>query len=208
MIDMRCYLLAVGILCGAAATATAGPPGWSRGQQELSISYEECLVRAPAALKAEGFKIDHEAGDFVVGLKDVHTAVIICSPAPASKMLVHIVVASNGEGGGSEREKLQARMDKPSAPTPAGDPLAGTWTWAYAPPDHPLEVHGTVTLKADGTSDDSHGNAGTWKRSGTTITLTWPSLKSVDTLVLSSDGKVMTGTNKDGWNIKGTKTGK
>jgi hypothetical protein len=106
-------------------TPQGQPPGWSRGQQNLSITYDECMRRAPAALQAEGYRRDDQpGGNFAVGIKEVHTAVIICSPAPDAKMLVHIVVASNGDGGGVERQRLQAQMERPG---PAARPGSLTW---------------------------------------------------------------------------------
>src|SRR5713226_6904250 len=78
-------------------------PGWSRGQQNLAIGYDECVRRMPAALQAEGYRRDDQpGGNAAVGIKNVHMAVIICSPAPDARMLVQIVVASNGDGGGAE----------------------------------------------------------------------------------------------------------
>jgi hypothetical protein len=110
---------AAGTLDSFAPQAQA--PGWSRGQQSLAISYDECVRRMPAALQAEGYSKDpNSGGNFVAGSKAVHTAVIICGPAPEAKMLVQIVVASNGEGGGRERQQLQAQMDQPSASSQAG----------------------------------------------------------------------------------------
>src|SRR5690349_6534850 len=90
----RYSLVSVAILMATTSAMQAqSAPGWSRGQQNLAISYDECLRRMPAALQAEGYRVDHVAGDFAVGIKQVHTAVMICSPAPEQKMLVHIVVA-------------------------------------------------------------------------------------------------------------------
>jgi hypothetical protein len=67
------------ITCGLVGAALAQQaPGWSRGQQDLAVGYGECRKRATAALKAEGYRIDHDAGAFSVGIKDVHTAVISC----------------------------------------------------------------------------------------------------------------------------------
>jgi hypothetical protein len=104
---------AAGTLDSFAPQAQA--PGWSRGQQILAIGYEECVRRMPAALQGEGYRIDYNAGNFAVGIKGVHTAVIMCNPAPDAMMAVNIVVASNGEGGGRERQQLQAQMDRPGA---------------------------------------------------------------------------------------------
>lgn len=108
-------------------------PLWSRGQQNLAISYDECVQRMTAALQTEGYRKDgNSGGNFVAGYKGVHTGVIICSPAPESKMLVQIVVASNGDGGGRERQCLQAQMEQPGAsrcerPIEAGRPGSLVW---------------------------------------------------------------------------------
>jgi len=196
--------LTIALLLFAASAAQAQAPGWSRGQQNLSITYDECLRRIPLALQGEGYRIDNISGDFGVGIKNVHTAVIICSPAPESKMFVHVVVASNGEGGGIERQRLQARMEG-NAPSSTGDTsIVGVWTWAYAPPGQQPVDHGTVTASADGSVKSSAGDSGSWRRSGSSITLTWTN-GSVDTLNLSSDGRVMSGTNNAGWSVRGTK---
>ena len=91
-------------------------PGWSRGQQNLALSYQDCVGRMSKALQAEGYGQDpNSGGNFVAGSKGVHTAVIICGPAPENKMLVQVVVASNGDGGGRERQCLQAQMEQPGA---------------------------------------------------------------------------------------------
>lgn len=108
----------------------AQAPGWSRGQQNLAITYDECMRRAPAALQTEGYRRDDQpGGDFAVGIKGVHTAVIICSPAPEAKMLVHIVVASNGGGGGTERQRLQSQMERPSTGGGGGGAWTGNWIY-------------------------------------------------------------------------------
>ena len=189
-------------------TAQGQAPGWSRGQQNLAITYDECMRRAPAALHSEGYRIDYNAGNFAVGIKGVHTAVIMCNPAPDAKMAVNIVVASNGDGGGRERQCLQAQMERPGSGCGGGNTgndSFTTWTWAYGTPGPPLEVHGAVKLYADGRAWWSgDGRSGTWRRSGNQIVITWPQHNSVDTLYLSGDETVMTGTNRDGWNIRGT----
>jgi len=109
------------VFLGTATASFAQAPGWSRGQQNLAISYDECVRRMPAALQAEGYSRDaNSGGNFVAGIRGVHTAVIICSPAPDARMLVQIVVASNGDGGGRERERLQAQMERPGSGQPPG----------------------------------------------------------------------------------------
>ena len=108
--------------CMLAPPSLGQAPGWSRGQQLLSITYEECIRRAPQALQAEGYRIDHSAGNFSVGMKSVHTAVIICNPLPDAREVVNIVVGSNGDGGGCHRERLQAQMERTTPTTPMAPP--------------------------------------------------------------------------------------
>lgn len=103
----------IGIVCLPASSLQAQAPGWSRGQQLLAITYDEGIRRAATALQTEGYRLDYSAGAFSVGIKGVHTAVIMCNPAPDSRLTVNIVVASNGQGGGEERQRLQMRMDNP-----------------------------------------------------------------------------------------------
>lgn len=104
-------LAALLILASVHPAAGQSAPGWSRGQQTLAISADECLRRARAAIQSNGYRTDYNAGNFVVGIKDPHTAVVICSPGPAANVFVQIVVASNGPGGGVERQRLQAAME-------------------------------------------------------------------------------------------------
>src|SRR5580765_1425767 len=109
-------LLCAFMICASAHSSLAQAPGWSRGQQNLALGYDECVQRMSVALQAEGYNKDsNSGGNFVAGTKAIHTAVIICSPAPEAKMFVQIVVASNGEGGGRERQCLQAQMERPGS---------------------------------------------------------------------------------------------
>lgn len=116
------FALVLMTLHGSPAFAQSAP-GWSRGQQSLAISYGECLNRARHAIQNEGYRTDYNAGNFVVGIKSVHTAVIICDPVTASKMSVQVVVASNGPGGGVERQRLQAEMALTVAAVPPAAPV-------------------------------------------------------------------------------------
>ena len=168
----RRFALVCGVLLIAAAPMLAQAPGWSRGQQTLSISYDDCVRRMPAALQAEGYRVDHTSGDFAVGIKQVHTAVIICSPAPEQKMLVHIVVASNGEGGGRERQCLQAQMDQVGA-SRCGGSAAGTGDvhWVYRDGG----FTDNQVFHPDGTAG-SEGNRearATWKIEGNEMVVRW-----------------------------------
>ena len=113
--------LVMGTVVALVAVAHAEAPGWSRGQQELPITWEECVKRGNAAMQAEGYRID-QPSPFVVGIKGNHTALIMCNPSQNAKQWVNIVVASNSEGGGSERQRLQARMEGQSPAQPPGPP--------------------------------------------------------------------------------------
>jgi hypothetical protein len=162
-------------------------PGWSRGQQNLAISYAECLRRANQAIQNEGYRTDYAGGNAVVGIKSVHTAVIICSPAPDAKMLVQIVVASNGEGGGVERQRLQAEMGRSVTTSSRGcQTPVGSWAWWNG---------GTVTFADDGSARHPSGAAGQWQRMNDgSYHVHWgPQLNTDDYFVLSADGMSMPG---------------
>lgn len=168
------------LVCFSAQVMYSQAPGWSRGQQSLTLSYDDCVRRMPAALQNEGYREDpNSGGNFVAGSKGVHTAVIICSPAPESKMLVQIVVASNGNGGGRERQCLQAQMEKIGKYNDCGS--AGTGGNTFASPN------GIRWLYQDGNFSDrqvfySNGNASsdsnasakaTWRIEGTELVVRW-----------------------------------
>jgi len=110
-----CFFTCLLIISIPERSVAQSAPGWSRGQQSLPIGYDECVNRAYRALEAEGYRIDNAAGgSFAVGIKGFHTAVIMCTPGADGKTTVNIVVASNGDGGGTERQRLQARMEQQS----------------------------------------------------------------------------------------------
>jgi hypothetical protein len=80
--------------------------------------------------------------------------------------------------------------------------LVGNWTWAYAPPGQEPQVHNTVIFNSDGTFTSNQGS-GKWVRSANQVTMYWPA--STDDLTLSADGNTLTGQNKDGWKVRGTR---
>src|SRR5262249_55258692 len=69
----------------------------------------------------EGYRIE-QPSPFAVGNKGEHTALIMCNPAPSNMTWVNIVVASNSEGGGVERQRLQARMEGQTPPQQPAQP--------------------------------------------------------------------------------------
>ncbi len=84
----------------------------------------------------------------------------------------------------------------------AGDPVVGTWTWAYAQSGRPQE-HGAVTFTADGKMNWTGGSHGTWTRTGNVVSLHWSDKPRSDNMVLSADGKRLTGSNDQGWPVQG-----
>jgi hypothetical protein len=140
-------ILCVVVYVGSAEISLAQQaPGWSRGQQLAPITYEECLRRASLALQAESYRIDYAAGAFAVGVKGVHTGVIMCNAAPEGNTWVNIVVASNGEGGGSEREKLQAQMQSPGNAGGGGTSCQGNGYSITIDPNV-IAPGGTITVR-------------------------------------------------------------
>lgn len=89
----------------------------------------------------------------------------------------------------------------------SADPVVGTWTWKFAPPGEKIAAHGSVTFSSDGTMSWSGGASGTWKRTGSSLTLTWKKSETdIDTMTLAGDGRTMTGSNNSGWSVQGVKT--
>lgn len=166
---MRRYPAALAIAALAMFTVTClAQPAMSRGQQHLSISYNDCLSRAQRALQNAGFSAGG-AGNFAQGFKDVSGAYIICNDAPGGGMIVNIVVATNvNDAGvpGQLRQMLQAQMENPGTPPPrqpAGDMrtllLTTTFDWI----DNGSRL-GTITFSADGRAVPTwSGMAHTWR---------------------------------------------
>ncbi|HYX28579.1 MAG TPA: hypothetical protein VE863_08430 [Pyrinomonadaceae bacterium] len=165
---------ASGLLLGLVAqNASAQAPGWSRGQQNLALSYDDCVRRMPAALQNEGYRRDpNSGGNFVAGSKGVHTAVIVCSPAPDAKMLVQIVVASNGAGGGRERQCLQAQMEGPGASRCGGNAGGGGDTrWLYR--DGGFSDMQVFHANGTATSESNRQATATWRIEGGEMVVRW-----------------------------------
>ena len=188
----RISRLAVSLaVLGLALPLFAQAPAWSRGEQNLPISYDECYARAGNALQAEGYNITNRGGAFIGGNKDVHAAVIMCNVAPNNRTWANIVVASvSSDSGvpGLERQRLQARMDRPAAPPSAGNgaTACGTWRWFNG---------NVVTIRPDGTQSDNHGGSGTWRvENDGRVHLHWPTYNSDDYLTVSADGNSVIGT--------------
>ena len=104
------------MLCFFTVPLRAQNPVASRGEQLFSFNQEECMSRARSALKAEGYTfLTSGTYSSIFGGKAIHTAGILCNPAPEAKMWVNIVVASISNDmniPGAERVKLQERMEQ------------------------------------------------------------------------------------------------
>jgi hypothetical protein len=103
-----------------------------------------------------------------------------------------------------------ASSTQPNNPS-AYDPksVAGTWTWSYAERGKTLEKHGSVTFVKtghdNGTMKWSGGSHGIWTQSGQSVRLEWQDKDSIDTMTLSADGHNLSGSNKQGWVVEGTR---
>jgi hypothetical protein len=156
-------------LCIFTAPSLAQSPSWSRGIQNLSISFDECKSRARRALEAEGYTIENQGGGnqlnspdhYLGGYKEVHNAVIACSSAPDGKTWANIFVASclstrNGDVPGAERVKLQERMNQ-SGYQPDTDYRRSLVNHTFEQFDNGNKI-GTVTFFSDGTAKHTYSN--------------------------------------------------
>ncbi len=120
-------ILAAAALVLSHTSAFAASPAVSRGEVLLSIPFEECMARAYASFKTEGFVVeDADNTSYVLARKATHTAYITCSPAPQDQVWANVFVSSwtaDKKIPGAERMKLQAHMAEPAA---RGN-FAGNW---------------------------------------------------------------------------------
>ena len=111
-------LALIGLVAVGSASAQ---PAMSRGEQRLSLSYDECMSRAVNAFTKEGWVNIGKGGAFVNAFKQNHGAYIMCNVAPENKIWVNIVVASLSQDNnvpGAERVQLQKWMDQPASGPP------------------------------------------------------------------------------------------
>jgi hypothetical protein len=83
----------------------------------------------------------------------------MCNPSPGNKQTVNIVVASNGEGGGTERQRLQGRMDgsiagsgpqppqPPQPPPPTGEGCSGADYSVRTEPGNTVKAKQQFTIR-------------------------------------------------------------
>ncbi len=191
-----CGLLVVLSLGISALPCFAQAPVWSRGEQLLPISYDECMQRAESALASEGFGIVHRGGAFVVGQKGIHTAVIMCNVAPERKTWANIVVASsanNGDVPGEERVKLQGRMDRAVGRNPN---LSGNWYRTNDPCKRTLITQSGNTLTF--TNEFGNSSKGSFLDATTVVATDWEGgLRGR----ISSDGSRIDWANGASWSM-------
>lgn len=128
----------------------------------------------------------------------------------------HAAMAQAGSTGGTlgQTGKSAAGDDEPGPGRSAGrraaakhgghkpagnecDRVAGVWQWKW------LNETSVVTLNANGTGTSAHGARSTWTCNDRTAVIRWPLTK--DTMVLSSDGKKLTGSNNIGMAVAGSR---
>jgi hypothetical protein len=105
----------------------------SFGEGLMSMTFDECMLRAEGSFTAEGFKIlSKNSSDplgYVVGIKGIHGAYIFCNAGPGKQTWFNVVVASSSGDSGvpkAERLKLEGRMN--ASPPSTDKPPAATKT--------------------------------------------------------------------------------
>lgn len=107
------------LLFMTAGCLTSHAAAWSRGRLVIEMSDDESNARAQNALQTQGFKSTNpNNGDFWVGYKDNHTAFITMNDFPPNRVIVNIIVISEGEQNGAVpgalREALERLMQQPA----------------------------------------------------------------------------------------------
>lgn len=177
-------------------------PTMSRGEQRLSISYDECMSRAENAFTNEGWVNIGKGGAFVNAFKDNHGAYIMCNVAPENKIWVNIVVASLSQDDnvpGAERVKLQKWMDKS-----VGLVSEKTcWKWSVEMKNG-SQSQSVLTMFPNGKVTISWGLSGTWRSEGARYWFDWGrGAGKEDNMILS--GNTLSGDNFETNWIKGEK---
>jgi hypothetical protein len=102
-----------------------------------------------------------------------------------------------GRDRGANRKRASAKQTGHQQAGNECDRVVGVWQWRW------LNETSVVTLNANGTGSSAHGFKSTWTCSNRTAVIRWPMAQ--DTMVLSSDGKKLTGSNNIGVAVTGSR---
>lgn len=186
----------------ALASTVLAQPAMSRGEQLLSISYDECMRRAEQAFSSEGWVNIGKGGAYVNAFKESHGAYIMCNVAPEKKIWVNIVVASSSQNNfsGSERVKLQEQMGNPKSNQTASTTC---WKWSVEMIDG-SQHQSILKMFSDGRVTIDWGLSGTWRSEGVIYWIDWGrGAGKEDKMVLSGD--TLSGKNFETNWIKGNR---
>lgn len=188
-------ILFCGVVLSVVPMIAAGQPSVSRGQQILSIGYEECLRRAQGAFSAEGWGNIGTSGNAVNAFKGIHASYIVCNPAPDAKMAVNVFVASTSNDSGVpgyERQRLQARMEGANPPPPAT--ADSCWRWQFEMKTGRRD-EAMLRLKPNGEASLAKwGITGRWRADGGRIIIDWGRGAGREDVVQGS-ASLLTGAN-------------
>jgi hypothetical protein len=95
-------------------------------------------------------------------------------------------------------EESKSKATKPHTSSSCGKVL-GVWTWSWSGNTR------RVVLKPDGTTSNSDGNEGFWTCTSGAVTVTWNKGGGPDNLMLSSNGKLLSGTGAFGVALTGSR---
>jgi hypothetical protein len=104
---------------------------------------------------------------------------------------------ASGRDRSTGRRGTSTRHTGPKQPGNECDRVAGVWQWKW------LNETSVVTLNANGTGWSAHGAKSTWTCIDRTAVIRWPLTR--DTMVLSADGKKLTGSNNVGMAVTGSR---
>lgn len=138
--------LCLSLLTGSAAAQ----PAMSRGEQALPLSYNDCMARARSAFEAYGWVNIGAGGAFTNAFRGGSGAYILCNEATPGRMIVNIIVATNGGDAGAERQQLQGAMADPkSIPRTPATPTASGCGWVNGNDPRGGNDYGRGILNAD-----------------------------------------------------------
>lgn len=141
---------ACGLGVSLVAATAAAQPAMSRGEQTLPLSYNDCMARARSAFEGHGWVNIGAGGAFTNAFRGGSGAYILCNEATPGRMIVNIVVATNGGDAGAERQQLQGAMADPKVvPRTPVAPTASGCGWVNGNDPRGGNDYGRGILNAD-----------------------------------------------------------